>query len=450
LSDNRHGLIVSAVVTTSDGYAEREAANAMIADSRQVADETAEITLGADKGYDAGEFIEALIELNVIPHAAQNTSHRRSAVPDGIADGDGYATIVIRFDQDYGDLARWIGFKKHCGICQRNMPPHVISPRCSDRSHFSVLIGIKNAALPVIYTPAEFLKLSDMSHSPDHTDVPDSGHNLSTVVVRYILPYNTLLAFAAALAGFAGWVSPWLLAGFALTLQALMVIALMLDGAFRYELVGVGRRGAQKNKRTGHFIRFLWPSEQARLYKTGPFWALAVITVGISAYAAHQWHLEIDRIAAKKAELAAKKASRQSEVITEWGAVGNPALNIPDSTAHIRSGSIVRREEYGVLRFTVADALVKDFIVADAFLDNLSGIKSAEVIAEIQCEEGGLIRELSVTTYPEYNWAGHAHTIPAMELYWRTINEKNGRRGSLDHAIEELVCRYHRPGEPMD
>ncbi len=78
-------------VTTADGYAEREVAKALIADARQVAGETAEITLGADKGYDAQEFIAALIELNVIPHVAQNTSHRRSAVPDDIAGSDGYA-----------------------------------------------------------------------------------------------------------------------------------------------------------------------------------------------------------------------------------------------------------------------------------------------------------------------------------------------------------------------
>lgn len=71
LSDNRHGLIASSVVTTADGYAEREAAKVIIADARQVADGTAEITLGVDKGYDAQEFIVALTKLNVIPHVAQ-------------------------------------------------------------------------------------------------------------------------------------------------------------------------------------------------------------------------------------------------------------------------------------------------------------------------------------------------------------------------------------------
>jgi hypothetical protein len=92
LSDNRHGLIASALVTRADGYAEREAAKAMIHDARQVApDEKTVITLGADKGYDAQEFIEACVAMGITPHVAQNTSGRRSAVPDAIAQTDGYA-----------------------------------------------------------------------------------------------------------------------------------------------------------------------------------------------------------------------------------------------------------------------------------------------------------------------------------------------------------------------
>ena len=92
LSDNRHGLIASAVVTRADGYAEREAAKAMICDARQAAlDEKTEITLGANKGYDAQEFIEACLAMNVIPHVTQNTSGRRSAVLDAIAQSEGYA-----------------------------------------------------------------------------------------------------------------------------------------------------------------------------------------------------------------------------------------------------------------------------------------------------------------------------------------------------------------------
>jgi transposase len=111
LSDNRHGLIASAVVTTADGYAEREAAKAMIADAKQVADENAQITLGADKGYDAAEFIEALTQMKVAPHVAQNTSNRRSAVPDPIAATDGYVISQQKrklIEQGFG-WAKFIG-----------------------------------------------------------------------------------------------------------------------------------------------------------------------------------------------------------------------------------------------------------------------------------------------------------------------------------------------------
>jgi transposase len=111
LSDNRHGLIASAVVTTADGYAEREAAKAMIADARQVAGEEVQITLGADKGYDAAEFIEALLDINVLPHVAQNTSCRSSAVPEHVATSDGYAISQQKrklIEQGFG-WAKFIG-----------------------------------------------------------------------------------------------------------------------------------------------------------------------------------------------------------------------------------------------------------------------------------------------------------------------------------------------------
>jgi transposase len=92
LTDNRHGLVANAVVTSADGHAEREAAKAMIGDARQAsADPAISLTLGADKGYDAREFIEALQEMNVIPHVAQNTSGRSSAVPEAVAHSEGYA-----------------------------------------------------------------------------------------------------------------------------------------------------------------------------------------------------------------------------------------------------------------------------------------------------------------------------------------------------------------------
>ena len=92
LSDNRHGLIANAMVTTADGYAEREAAKVMIHAACEAADDaTINITLGADKGFDASEFIEACLEMGVTPHVAQSTAGRRSAVPEEIATSVGYA-----------------------------------------------------------------------------------------------------------------------------------------------------------------------------------------------------------------------------------------------------------------------------------------------------------------------------------------------------------------------
>ena len=110
LSDNRHGLIANARVTQADGYAEREAAKVMIHDARQARPES-EMTLGADQGYDAAEFIEALQEMKVVPHVAQNTTNRRSAVPDEIAASQGYAISQNKrklIEQGFG-WAKFVG-----------------------------------------------------------------------------------------------------------------------------------------------------------------------------------------------------------------------------------------------------------------------------------------------------------------------------------------------------
>ena len=112
LSDNRHGLIANAMVTIADGHAEREAAKVMIAAASEVAEaETVSITLGADKGYDAREFIEACQDMGVVPHVARNTSGRRSAVPETIATSEGYVQSQRRrklIEQGFG-WAKMVG-----------------------------------------------------------------------------------------------------------------------------------------------------------------------------------------------------------------------------------------------------------------------------------------------------------------------------------------------------
>ena len=63
------------------------------------------LTLGADKVYDAKEFVAELSKLKVQPHVARNTSGRRSAVPDEIAQGDGYGMSMQcrkRIEQGFG------------------------------------------------------------------------------------------------------------------------------------------------------------------------------------------------------------------------------------------------------------------------------------------------------------------------------------------------------------
>jgi len=66
LMENRNGLAVDVEVTLAGGSAERDAALAMMTrlPGRR------RRTLGADKGYDATAFAEALRELNVTPHIA--------------------------------------------------------------------------------------------------------------------------------------------------------------------------------------------------------------------------------------------------------------------------------------------------------------------------------------------------------------------------------------------
>jgi transposase len=78
LIENRHGLVVQADATAATGTAEREAALAMI--HAQAPGTTNQLTLGADKAYDAREFVADLRQMCVTPHVAQKA---RSSAIDG-------------------------------------------------------------------------------------------------------------------------------------------------------------------------------------------------------------------------------------------------------------------------------------------------------------------------------------------------------------------------------
>ena len=76
LTENRNGLVVSALTTRAYGSAERHAALLMAETLRG----THRVTLGADKGYDAHDFTAELRHMDVTPHIAQNNTNRRSAI----------------------------------------------------------------------------------------------------------------------------------------------------------------------------------------------------------------------------------------------------------------------------------------------------------------------------------------------------------------------------------
>jgi len=90
LMENRHGLVVQGDLTQADGHAERRAALDMV--HRHSPGSTRRLTLGADKGYDAAEFVSNLREACVTPHVAQKS--RYSAIDGRTTRHQGYALSI--------------------------------------------------------------------------------------------------------------------------------------------------------------------------------------------------------------------------------------------------------------------------------------------------------------------------------------------------------------------
>ncbi len=85
--ENWHGLVVDAELTRASGHAERLAALAMLDRLPSVSP----ITLAADRGFNARDFVMELRERRVTPHIAQNTSGRRSAIDGRTTSHPGYS-----------------------------------------------------------------------------------------------------------------------------------------------------------------------------------------------------------------------------------------------------------------------------------------------------------------------------------------------------------------------
>lgn len=79
LMENRSGLIVSAVASHADGRAERAAALAML----DAIGASAPRTVGADKAYDAKDFVAGCRERGVTPHVATNDTRPGGSAIDG-------------------------------------------------------------------------------------------------------------------------------------------------------------------------------------------------------------------------------------------------------------------------------------------------------------------------------------------------------------------------------
>jgi transposase len=94
LVENRNGLIAAAMATTADGYAEREAALLMLEDQRK--GRKRRITLGADKAFDARDFVQAGRKLNVTVHVTKNDKKRRSNLDRRTTRHAGYAISLSR------------------------------------------------------------------------------------------------------------------------------------------------------------------------------------------------------------------------------------------------------------------------------------------------------------------------------------------------------------------
>jgi len=119
MMENRHALVVEARVTTATGTAEREAALDMV-DARPG---RRRCTLGADKAYDAAEFIADLRQRNVTPHMAQNATNRRSAIDRRTTRHPGYGVsqrLRKRIEETFGWTKSTAGMRKtrHRGLAR--------------------------------------------------------------------------------------------------------------------------------------------------------------------------------------------------------------------------------------------------------------------------------------------------------------------------------------------
>lgn len=84
--ENRHGLIVDAMLTQADGTAERDAALLMVHRrwrKNRRRGQRKPFSVGADKAYDTKDFVSTLRSMQVRPHVARNATRTGGSALDG-------------------------------------------------------------------------------------------------------------------------------------------------------------------------------------------------------------------------------------------------------------------------------------------------------------------------------------------------------------------------------
>jgi transposase len=115
MTENRGGLIVDARLTQASGTAERATALEMIDNNANSGS-----TIGADKQYDTAEFVAGCRERGCVPHVAQNTTNRRSAIDGRTTRHPGYRVSMVKrkkIEEPFGWVKTVGGLRKtrHCG-----------------------------------------------------------------------------------------------------------------------------------------------------------------------------------------------------------------------------------------------------------------------------------------------------------------------------------------------
>lgn len=121
LMENRHGIVVDTRLEPATGTVECEAALSMLSD---VAKKHRRITVGGDKLYDNADFVLAARRMKVVPHVAQNTTNRKSAIDGRTTCHPGYS-VSLRLRKRVEEIFGWMkttgGIRKTRYVGQRKI-----------------------------------------------------------------------------------------------------------------------------------------------------------------------------------------------------------------------------------------------------------------------------------------------------------------------------------------